>query len=207
MRTIEKKIGIIILAAGESSRLGEPKQLLIFQGKTLIRRAVETAIESKCFPVAVILGANFEKIEKEIEDLNCLIFRNENWRGGMSSSIKTGLEQMREIAPEIDGVVITLCDQPFVKSSDIKRLVETFLQTNKPIIASVYKKTVGVPALFSTEIFEDLKNLSEDKGARHLIAENIPNVEMIALENAVFDIDTSEDYERAIEKSSEIDSA
>lgn len=204
MRATEKQIGILILAAGESKRLGEPKQLLNFEGETLIRRAVETAIDSGCFPVAVVLGANFEKIEPEIEDLNCLIFRSENWREGMSASIRTGIEQMREIAPEIAGIVIALGDQPLVTSADIKKLVEVFFQTGRPIVASVYKRTTGVPAVFSKDFFDDLANLTEDRGAKYLIAENISYVERISLENAIFDIDTIADYERAIKKSSEI---
>ncbi len=192
------EIGIIILAAGASSRLGTPKQLLQFQNKTLIRRAVETAIETN-YKTVVVLGANFELINAEIEDLEIEICFNENWQSGMSSSLKTGLKKILEIAPNLSAVIISLCDQPFINSSVFNNLITTFEKTNAPIVASEYAATVGVPALFSRSMFDELLNLSADEGARKIIKKHLASVEKISVPQAEIDIDTAEDYQKLLQ--------
>lgn len=204
MRETEKKIGIIILAAGNSSRLGEPKQLLKFKDQTLIRRAVKTAIETKAEKIVVVLGANFELIKKEIEDLNCAIVFNENWSVGMSSSIKSGLEKLLEIAPEISGAVISLCDQPVVRKKHFDELIEKSFQTRKPIVSAFYNEKFGVPALFSKENFPDLMNLEGDRGARKLLNDDSENIEKVEMSEAAFDVDTFEDFEKLSDFSKEL---
>ncbi|MGI8467565.1 MAG: nucleotidyltransferase family protein, partial [Pyrinomonadaceae bacterium] len=158
-KTNKSRIGIVILAAGASVRLGKPKQLLQFQRKSLIRRAAENSLATGCENVAVVLGANAEKIKKEIENLPLEIVINENWQNGMSSSIKTGLEKLSEIQPNLSAVILMLCDQPFVDAEMILRLIKTRRETQKMIAASDYKNTTGVPAIFSREMFEELLNL------------------------------------------------
>lgn len=196
MKERNKKIGIVILAAGGSGRFGKPKQLLQFDGKTLIRRAVETALNSKSDSVLAVLGSNFDLIKKEIKDLNCKIVFNPNWQNGLSSSIKTGLEKIIENAPEISAVIFALCDQPFIESGHFDSLIEKFFETEKPIIASAYEKTDGVPALFSKEMFPALMNLEGDGGAREIIKKNPGSVEKILVPEAAFDIDTKENFEK-----------
>lgn len=197
MRGIEKKIGIIILAAGESKRLGQPKQLLKFKNETLIRRAVKTAIQTKAEKAVVVLGANFEPVKNEISDLDCEIVFNENWKSGMSSTIKTGLEKMLETAPEISAAIISLCDQPLIESEHFDELIEKFSHTNKPIVSAFYKNKFAVPALFSKEIFPELLKLEGDRGARNLLNDDSENIEKIEMPEAAFDIDTPEDFTEA----------
>jgi len=193
----DKQIGIVILAAGESRRLGKPKQLLQFEGKTLLRHAVKVAIETN-YKIAVVLGANFEKTKAEIEDLEIEICFNENWQNGMSSSIKTGLKKILETMPNLCAVIIQLCDQPFVNSSILKRLAETYKRTNTPIVACEYAETVGVPALFSCVIFDELFALSADEGAKQIIKKYSASVEKISVPEAEIDIDTMKDYEKLL---------
>ena len=200
MTKLKPQVGIIILAAGSSSRFGEPKQLLKFEAETLLRRTVESAIKSDCFPVVAVLGANFEKIKNEVIDLECQIVFNVDWQTGMSSSIKIGVEKMSEIAPNISAVVIALCDQPFIKSEHFNQLVEKFLDVKKPIIASFYIETFGVPALFAQEMFDDLSKLEGEKGAKEIIRKNPDLVEKLFLTEAEFDIDTQEDFENLIKR-------
>src|SRR5215467_7322460 len=107
-------IGIIVLAAGGSSRLGRPKQLLEFEGKSLLRWAVETALNSELGPVVVVLGAGFDLLQKEIADLSAEVIQNANWDDGMSSSIIAGLNVVTSISPSIPAVIFMLCDQPRV---------------------------------------------------------------------------------------------
>lgn len=196
MRVINGKIGIIILAAGGSKRLGQPKQLLKFEGKTLIRRSVETALNSKCSPIILVLGANFSEIKNEVSDLKCEIVFNENWRSGMSSSIKIGLSKLLELSPDVSAVIVSLADQPLIKSTHFDNFIETFSRTTKPIIASFYNETVGVPALFAKDIFPVLLNLEGDKGAKTVLKNHPESVEIFFLPEAEIDIDTQADFEK-----------
>lgn len=193
----EIEIGIIILAAGESRRLGEPKQLLEFEGKTLLRRAVEAAIETN-FKTVVVLGANFKEIKVEIENLEVEICFNENWQNGMSSSLKTGLQKLIESAPNLSAVIVSLCDQPFVNSKVFTDLAETFEKTNAPIVASEYSQTIGVPALFSRSVFDELLNLSSENGAKTIIKKYLSRTKKISVPQAEIDIDTHEDYRKIL---------
>ena len=192
-----KQIGIIVLAAGSSARMNQPKQLLEFQGKTLLRRALQTAVESICKPVIVVLGANFERTKAEIEDLPVEIVFNENWQSGLSSSIKAGVENLLSIAPQTSAAVLTLADQPFVTANHINLLTEKFYRTKSSIIAAEYNRTIGIPALFSREIFADFRKLSGDKGAKAIIEKHRASLLTIDLPEAAIDIDTPEDLEKA----------
>ncbi len=187
-----QKIGGILLAAGGSSRLGQPKQLLQFRGKTLLRRAAETLSASQCSVVVVVLGAEITGSTAELTGLPANICINNDWASGMSSSIKAGLDDLLQIAPDIAAVVIALCDQPNISSSDIDRLIDAFDPTHPRIAAAGYSGTVGVPALFPGIFFKDLQNLSGHKGARNLIHQMKDTI-TIRLDSASFDIDTPKD--------------
>ncbi|MGI9036712.1 MAG: nucleotidyltransferase family protein [Pyrinomonadaceae bacterium] len=194
------RIGIVILAAGASTRLGRPKQLLKFQGKSLISRAAETAIAADCGNVVVVLGANAEVVKKEIENLPLEIAFNENWQSGLSSSIKIGLKKLLEIENNLSAVVLTLGDQPLVDAEIILRLVKTRRKTQKMIAACEYENATGVPAIFSREMFAELLNLQTDAGARVLIKKYAASeVAKIAVPEAAIDIDTMEDYEKLLD--------
>jgi len=190
------KIGAIILAAGASSRLGEPKQLLKFKGKTLLRRAVETAIVSNCHPVVVVLGANAEKVKDQISDLSVETIVCENWADGIGASIKSGMTKMLEIAPNSAAILILLCDQPFVTTETIARLTTTFQAAKKPVAACEYQNTSGVPALFAREMFDELLKLSGDTGAKSLFRKHADKLAKISAPEAAFDVDTRQDYEK-----------
>lgn len=187
------KIGGILLAAGGSTRLGRPKQLLQYEGKTLLRRAAEAITESICDPVIAVLGAEKEDAGAEIADLPVRICFNQEWPLGMSSSIKLGVKELLLIEPTIDALVITLCDQPFVNAQTIDRLVARFTETRKPMVAAEYDNIAGVPALFAREMFDALSSLEGDKGARDLIRDPGASIETIEIEEAALDIDTHDD--------------
>jgi len=186
------KIGGILLAAGGSSRLGRPKQLLNFEGKTLIRRAAETLADSQCGPVVVVLGAEVEGSTIELSGLPVQICKNQDWAAGMSSSIISGLTQIEDINSDVSAVVITLVDQPQVTTENIDQLVNEFLRSGHSIVAAQYNGTIGVPALFAAGHFDDLLNLRGDKGARDLLRKT-KNKAMIKMDEAAYDIDSLED--------------
>lgn len=188
------KIGIIVLAAGSSSRMnGQPKQFLEFEGKTLLRRAAEMALKTNCRTV-VVLGANAERAKKEIADLPLEIAINENWAAGIGESIKTGLSAL--VPENLSAIIVMLCDQPFVSEETINCLIEKFEQTGAPIVASFYNETVGVPALFAREIFGELSNLDGDKGAKAIIKKHAAEVVQAPAPEAAFDVDTEADFQK-----------
>jgi molybdenum cofactor cytidylyltransferase len=192
----DAKIGGLLLAAGGSQRMGTPKQLLEFEGKTLLCRSAETLAKSKCALVVVILGAEAERSKAEIANLPVSAIVNDDWESGMSSSIRTGLEKLLELKPEIDAVMITLCDQPFVTTEKIDLFVNAFADDISAIIAARYNEVLGVPALFAKSMFGDLLALEGDKGARDLIRKS-DSVVSIDLPEAAFDLDTMDDWKKA----------
>lgn len=193
-----EKIGLILLAAGESKRMqGKPKQLLRFRGTTLLTLAASTAINSKCKPIVAVLGANYNDLLNEIKDLPITITENKDWRLGMGSSIKMGLTKLLQIEPDLSAIVVMLCDQPLLKFQTLDLLIETFNETNKSIVACKYQETIGVPVLFGRGFFQRLHQLTIDLGAKELIMENENSTETINLDES-FDIDTPQDYEKLL---------
>jgi molybdenum cofactor cytidylyltransferase len=195
-------IGIVVLAAGMSTRMNQPKQLLKFYGKTLLRRSAETAANSICKPAVVVLGANFETLKSELNDLPVHIFFNEKFQSGLGSSIKTGLNEILKIQPDLSAVIFTLGDQPLVTAKKINAFAESFRKTLNRIIAAEYGASVGVPALFSKEIFCELIQIEDDAGAKSVIEKYSDSLIKIGLPEAAFDVDTPEDYKKleALEK-------
>ena len=187
-------IGVIVLAAGGSSRMGTPKQLLTFDGETLIRRAAKAALESVCDRVVVVVGSHAQEIGRELDDLPVSIVENQNWQNGMSSSVRAGLAE----TAHADGVIIMLCDQPFVTPRVLNELVSTHCKTRKPIVASTYGTTRGVPAFFNRELFSELKSLSPDEGARRIIAAHPDRVATITFPQGAVDVDTPQDHKQLI---------
>lgn len=189
-------IGIIILAAGASTRLGTPKQLLPYRGQSLLRHTTKVAIASGCRPIVVVLGAQAERLEAEVQQLPVHVVENNHWADGMSSSIQTGLMVLQSIHPPVKAVVILLCDQPFVSASLVHQLIEVHHRMGKPIVASEYGNTVGVPALFSHVLFPVLMTLPADRGAKYVIQRRAQAVARVPFPLGVIDIDTPSDYEQ-----------
>ena len=191
---IEKKIGIIILAGGESRKLGTPKQLVEFKGKSLLRNAAEVALKCVCNTVIVVLGSRAEEIYEDIRELSVETVTNYAWKDGISTSLKKGLTKLD---PQTSAAVIMLSDQPFVTENTIRSLIETYVLSGKPIVASRYDGVLGVPALFDREIFDELLALEGDAGARVVIRRSGPSrIATIEAPEAAFDVDTPADHER-----------
>lgn len=174
--------------------MGHPKQLLKYQGRTLIYHAVSTAVNSVCEPIIVVLGANADLIRPEIASFPVTMVLNRDWQRGMSTSIRIGLETLLNINPHSDTVVLMLCDQPYVSTALINQLVEIYYTTKQPIIASQYGEIFGVPALFARSIFPLLTSLEGDQGARQIIKKSLSMVVPVNFPLAAMDIDTPNDY-------------
>jgi molybdenum cofactor cytidylyltransferase len=189
-------IGLIVLAAGASTRMGTPKQLLLYQGRSFVCHAVEVAIASVCQPIVVVLGANAQRIKLEINHLPIQIVENQQWSEGMSSSIRVGLKTLNAVNPDLEAVAIALCDQPFISSQLINQLIEAYCLTGKPIVASEYAGTLGVPALFSRALFSELMALKTTEGAKQIIGKHLHEVVGVPFPDGAIDIDTPKDYEQ-----------
>jgi len=187
------KIGIIILAAGSSSRLGKPKQLLPYNNITLLEHIISQATDASS-AVFVVLGANQDVIHEKIKNSPVRIVFNNDWEDGMSSSIHCGLSELLK-TDSPDAIIIMASDQPFVTGHLLKEMIDKYTQTNKPIVACSYEHTLGVPVLFDKKFYGALLEMDGQTGAKKIINENLNFVESVYFHMGQIDIDTSADYE------------
>jgi CTP:molybdopterin cytidylyltransferase MocA len=276
-----KKFGIIILAAGSSTRLGEPKQLLSYQHKSLLTRTIEAAKNARDAKVVVILGDKHTAIAEDIEPLGVDVIYNAAWEEGMSSSVRVGLSALLKgqtgaghaaaddvaapiedehegvaatddvaapkvkdehegvaatddvaapivkdehegvgaaddaaapivkdehegvaaadhVTAQLEGVILTVCDQPFLTSAVLQALLDEAKLSGKSIVASAYKDTLGTPVFFSRQYFEDLLALKGAQGARMLLKKYEAELASVPFDKGEIDIDTPEDYQKLI---------
>ena len=184
--------GLIILAAGESSRLGQPKQNLLYNGKTLLQHAIESGQGADCQTIVVVLGANADNIVSVPE---VTTIYNKDWKEGMASSIRIGMLEISSKST-IDKVIIMMCDQPFVTSTLLNDLINKQSTSGKSIVASTYNGTTGVPVLFDHSLFSELLSLRGKEGAKNILRNHVADIAEIPFEKGGIDIDTPEDYER-----------
>jgi len=197
MQTVQPPVfrfGVVILAAGSSSRMGRPKQLLPLDGEPMLLRAVEAALKSAAWPIVVVLGANAEQIRPILSRHPVLIAENPAWIEGMASSLRTGISTLRQFSRSLDAAVVALCDQPKFTSEVIRRLVQTHQATQRSVVASRYNGRNGAPALFLREHFSKLINLTGEEGARALLNSSGDHVATIDLPELAADLDTPADY-------------
>lgn len=186
-------LAILILAAGESKRMGRSKQLLKWGNSTLLNHSIEQATNTNASAVFVVLGANYSAIEKSILNRDINIFKYDDWNLGMGSTIAFGVNQLKNQC--FDGFLLMLADQPQIGSSFLNKLIFEFAQGDNPIIATAYNNEAGVPAVFDKSYVGQLLSLSGKRGAMQLINKSTSNVKKIKAEQPVGDIDTIKDYE------------
>ena len=192
--------GIIILAAGNSSRFGTIKQLLQFNNKTLIQHVIDEAIDAKLSPVILVTGANAGEVSEGIENKKAIIVFNKHWKEGMATSIVTGLQNAITINDKIENIIIAVCDQPFISSSLFKQLLKMRQDTGRNIVACAYADTAGTPVLFGKKYFDTLINLQGEEGAKKILKTNKDDVVTINFPEGSIDIDTQKDYDNLSEK-------
>ncbi|MGC1421583.1 MAG: nucleotidyltransferase family protein [Terracidiphilus sp.] len=187
-------VAAIIVAAGSSSRLGQPKQLVLIDGEPLLHRAIRFAQEAGASPVFVVLGAHRERIESAIDFGAAAIVINADWEEGVASSIRAGVKAVQAEAPTAEGVLLLTCDQPRVSAEHLGRLIQmSYAQSAPTAIASAYGGIRGIPAIFPRQALHDLLALRGDKGARALLAHPPWPVISIPLDGGEIDIDRPED--------------
>ncbi len=187
-------IAIVILAAGASSRMGRPKQLLQYEGQTLLKHTIQKAKAVNTCRVFVVLGAHAEAIRPTLQGTKITIVDNPDWSAGMGSSIRCGLQRAMAEIPSLEAAVILLVDQPLLSSAHIGSLIRHYQASKAPVVASAYEETVGVPALFHCSLFEELINLDESTGAKTLIHRYSKELEIIEFRGGHLDVDTPADW-------------
>jgi molybdenum cofactor cytidylyltransferase len=189
--------GIIILAAGRGGRFGQPKQNLVFQNQTLLQRAIATAKASACCPIIVVIGAHTDLIDGGIESPEVKMVFNAKWEEGMASSIRTGIEIMKDYE-DVESALIMLCDQPLLTPSLINDMLQKQQTSAKAIVGCSYNDTIGVPVLFHRSVFDELLLLQGREGAKKVLGNHTNDVASVPFAGGSLDIDTPQDYERLI---------
>lgn len=193
-------VAALILAAGGATRMGSKdsrssKALLPWRGRSLLRHCAEVALASRCEEVHAIVGADGKALARELEDLDVRVMHHGKWHEGMGSTIAAAINCL---GGRWRGVLILLCDQPFVTAELLDELIERPAADPREIAACRYRGTLGPPAFFARSAFERLASLTGDRGAKSLLIQNPERVAVIDFPLGVFDIDTPEDYDRAL---------
>jgi molybdenum cofactor cytidylyltransferase len=194
-------VGAVILAAGSSSRMGRPKQTLQFKGTSLLKRATLAALDATCRPVVVVTGAHAELSRRELDQLDVCEAFNPDWETGMGSSVRAGIKALISMDAAVAAAVLLLCDQPHVTSAVVSSLLAAHQTTGRPLIASAYGESFGVPALFSRTLFKELTQLAGSSGAKEIIKRHASEAHFLPFPEGEVDVDTPDDFSCLIAES------
>jgi len=186
-------ISAIVLAAGESTRMGFPKLLLSIKGKSLLQHVIDNALQSKVSEVIVVLGADATKLRREIKQSQVQIIENASYKEGLSTSLKVGLQA---ISPQAQAVLVLLADQPLVSHAVIDALIDKYEESGSIIVAPVYNGKRGNPVLFDSSLIPELLRVTGDKGGREIIEKHLAQLATVDFESTIIgsDIDSWDDY-------------
>ena len=196
-------ISAVILAAGESRRMGKQNKLLLpVGGEAMLVKLVKSVCASDVGQVLVVIGHEAEKIRLELNNFPLSFVYNPNFSEGMTTSIKFGV---KEVSPDSDGFLICLADMPFINTSEISKLIHAYVQNRikekRLIVAPVFQGHRGNPVLFSSEFRNDILEHKKESGCKGVIINNSESVKEIEMDddNMLLDVDTLEDYLRTTE--------
>ncbi|MFT6204001.1 MAG: molybdenum cofactor cytidylyltransferase [Spirosomataceae bacterium] len=189
-------VAIIILAAGKSSRMGVPKQAIEINGKTLIKNIIDTTLETKCYPITVVVGANKAAFVPELEVMPVTLIDNPNWEKGMGASIKMGLIGSYMVEKNFEAVIVLTVDMPHVTVDLINKLIEKAADDSVKIVACRYGDSGGIPALFKREVLYDILELDDAEGAKSVIMKHKSNTTWIDFPDGNIDLDTPSDLRK-----------
>lgn len=189
------KTGILILAAGSSSRLGRPKQLLPFKSRSLLSHVVTESLAASLQPVVVVTGAYRAEVEDALRGESVALAFNAGWETGMASGIVAGLKEALVIEPLLKGVIVAVCDQPYVSAGLFRSLMLTYREKGKGLVACSYSGTMGTPVLFERKYFGELAALSGEAGAKKVLNRYPDDIAIVPFPEGGIDIDTEKDYD------------
>ena len=165
-----------------------------------MQHALDEALAAGAQKVFVVLGSGGEEIAGQINKKQANVLFNKNWEEGIASSIREGLQQSLLLSPNVDVLLLMVCDQPYVNASLLKNLVNEYIESGKPIVASQYKDTLGTPVLFHKSFFPELLKLKGDTGAKKILMDNRDHVEVVRFPLGDIDIDKMADYQMLLKQ-------
>jgi molybdenum cofactor cytidylyltransferase len=187
--------------------MGRPKQALPLavggaehagghaREESLLRHATRVAVEAALRPIVVVLGADADVLASQLADLPVHAVAHSGWARGIGSSLKVGLECLTALAPAVDAVLVSVCDQPHLSPAVLNRLGRAYRGSTATVVASAYAGAAGVPALFDRAIFAELWALGDRDGARSVIARDPERTTTVPFPLGAVDLDTPESYE------------
>lgn len=187
----DPEVAAVVLAAGQSHRMGRPKLLLRWRGTSLVRRAAEAAAGA-CRRVVVVVGPDGDPLRAELAGLPVEVVLNPEPARGIASSLRCALAAVGD-AP---AVLVVLADQPAVDAGHLRRLVELHRNTGAPVVAAAYGDTFGAPAVFARELFAELFALEGDVGAKSVVQRHRHEAVLVPVPEAAVDVDTPQDWDR-----------
>jgi molybdenum cofactor cytidylyltransferase len=190
-------VSAILLAAGESKRMGKPKLLLPIGNDTILGKTIDNVLSSRVDEVIVVLGAEAQEIKKAIAGKPAKVVFNPDYRQGMSTSLTTGLKQ---VSARAQRVMVALCDQPFIEKKTYNRLIEESLDSGKGIIVPTYKAKRGNPIIFSINYKDELMGLEGDVGGKEILRRHPDDVLEVAVdsESIYINLNTMDEYDSAL---------
>ncbi|HEX4794327.1 MAG TPA: nucleotidyltransferase family protein [Humisphaera sp.] len=191
-------IGAIILAAGGSTRMGRPKQLLQFQGQSLLRRAASVAIDAKCDPIVIVIGNHASAMLADLTSLAVHPVENSDWPRGIGTSIRAGVREVLARQPDTIATFIHLCDQPLVASATFEKLLNARKESGKPVCVCSFAETIGPPVLVDRTLFPALLELPDHAGAKKVWTDHPEQLCTVRCPEAALDADTPEDYQKLL---------
>lgn len=190
------KINILVLAAGKSVRMGEPKMSLNIGGKTLLQKTVENAISSKAEYINVVLNKDYKFLEEDLKNISTNIIWNDDSNRGMSYSIALGIRNSQH---HTENIMILLADQPGITPELINRLISQHMRKNFLITQPRYLDGPGHPVIFNKVLFDELLKVTGDKGGREIIKKFHDQRQLMDVDfNQPMDLDTKENYQKYI---------
>jgi CTP:molybdopterin cytidylyltransferase MocA len=186
---------VVLLAAGQSRRLGQPKQLVPLAGEALVRRAARAALATDPAQALIVVGAHADQVWAAVADLPLVRVDCAGWAAGLSASLHAGLARLE---PTVEAALFVLCDQPALETSHLRALVARWSEAPLRAVASGYAGTLGVPAVVPRTWFKDFETLTGDQGARDLLRARATRVEVVQAPALAADLDRPADLARML---------
>ena len=186
----------LILAAGESSRMGTDKATLAYRGRTFLEAIVQTLGEADIERIVVVLGHHAEEIQRQIEIGAAQVVINPDYRSGQTSSLQVGLRSL--IADDLEAILLCLVDHPAICAETVRRIVATFRQCGTPVVIPTYQGRRGHPVLLGRQVFHELLQLASGAGADSVVRRYRPATQFVEVEDEgiIKDVDDTESYQR-----------
>jgi len=191
------KTAILILSAGESKRLGKPKQLLPYKNSTLLEYTIDQVKNVPNSQIFIVVGAYFQEVFNLLRGKKVAVVKNNDWSKGMGSSISKGITFLQKKG-NFDQVLVTLTDLPLLDETHYTEMVEAFKLTPKRILLTEFDTHQGVPAVFCKSLFNELSHLDSDEGAKPVIKKYNKVIATIKSKAPYFDVDTEDAYKKLI---------